>query len=127
MSSEISKQLAIIENKILRKILGAINIKTGWRRRYNNELIQLYGDLDVVSFIRINRLRWIGHVDIMDDKRMVYQDFANQPQGSRPRGRPKYRWWDCVYGDTRKCKIRNWEQRSINREDWMRSFKLKQR
>jgi hypothetical protein len=29
----------------------------------------------------------------------------------------------CVYGDVRKCKIRNWEQRSINREDWMRSIK----
>jgi hypothetical protein len=28
-----------------------------------------------------------------------------------------------VYGDIRKCKIRNWEQRSNNREDWMRSIK----
>jgi hypothetical protein len=26
-----------------------------------------------------------------------------------------------VYGDIRKCKIRNWEQKSKNREDWMRS------
>jgi hypothetical protein len=49
--------------------------------------------------------------------------FGNQPQGSRPRGRPKSRWWDCVYGDIRKCKIRNWEHRSKNREDWMRSIK----
>jgi hypothetical protein len=85
--------------------------------------MQLYGDLDIVSFIRINRLRWIGHVNRMDNKRMVYQVFANQPQGSRPRGRPKSRLWDCVYGDIRKCRIRNWEQRSKNREDWMRSIK----
>jgi hypothetical protein len=28
-----------------------------------------------------------------------------------------------VCGDIRKCKIRNWEQRSKNREDWMRSVK----
>jgi hypothetical protein len=54
---------------------------------------------------------------------IMYQVFANQRQGSRPTGRPKYRWWDCVYGDIRKCKIRNWEQRSKNREDWMRSIK----
>jgi hypothetical protein len=54
---------------------------------------------------------------------MVYQIFANQPQGGRPRGRPKSRWWDSVYGDIRNCKIRNWEQRSKNREDWMRSIK----
>jgi hypothetical protein len=123
MSSEISKWLAVFEWKVLRKILGAIKINNCWRRGHNNELMQLYGDLDIVSFIRINRLRWIVHVNRMDNKRMVYQVFANQPQGSRPRGRPKSRWWDCVYGDIRKCKIRNWEQRSKNREDWMRSIK----
>jgi hypothetical protein len=75
----------------LRKILGATKISNYWRRRHN-ELMQLYGDLDVVSFIRINRLRWIGHVNRMDTKRMGYQVFANQPQGSQPRGRPKSRW-----------------------------------
>jgi hypothetical protein len=85
--------------------------------------MQLYGDLDIVSFIGINRLRWIGHVNRMGNKRLVYQVFATQPQGRRLRGRPKCRWWDCVYGDIRKCKIRNWEQRSINREDQMRSIK----
>jgi hypothetical protein len=85
--------------------------------------MQLYGDLDIVSFIRINRLRRIGHVNRMDNKRMVYQVFANQPQGRWPKGRPKSRWWVCVYSDIRKWKIRNWEQRSKNREDWMRSIK----
>jgi hypothetical protein len=85
--------------------------------------MQLYGDLEIVSFIRINRLRWIGYVNRMDNKRMVYQVFANQPQGSRPKGRPKYRWWNCVYGDIRKGKIIKWEKRSKNRDDWMRSIK----
>jgi hypothetical protein len=28
-----------------------------------------------------------------------------------------------VCGDIKKCKIRNWERRSDNREDWMRSVK----
>jgi hypothetical protein len=50
--------------------------------------MQLYGDLDIVSFIRINRLRWIGHVNRMGNKRMVYQVFAKQPQGSQSRGSP---------------------------------------
>jgi hypothetical protein len=68
------------------KILGAIKINNCWRRRHNDELMQLNGDLDLVSFMRINRLRWIGHVNRMDNKRMVYQVFANQPRGSRPRG-----------------------------------------
>jgi hypothetical protein len=108
MSSETAKWLAVFERKVLRKILGAIKINNGWIRRHNSELMQLYGDLGIVSFIRINRLRWIGHVNRMDNERMVYQVFVNQAQGRGPRGRPKYRWWDCVYGDKRKCKIRNW-------------------
>jgi hypothetical protein len=45
----------------------------------------LYGDLYIyiyiVLFIRINRLRWIGHVNRMDS-RIMYQVFANQRQGS---------------------------------------------
>jgi hypothetical protein len=75
MNSETGKQLAVFERKVLRKILGTIKINNCWRRLHNNELMQLYGDLDTVSFIIINRLRCIGHVN-----RMVYQVFANQPQ-----------------------------------------------
>jgi hypothetical protein len=71
MSSEISKRLAVFEQKVLRKLLEAIKINNCWGRRHNNELMQLYGDLDIVSFIRINRLRWTGHVSRMDNKRMV--------------------------------------------------------
>jgi hypothetical protein len=57
------------------KILGAIKLNSCWRRQHNKELMQLYGDLDTVSFISINRLRWIGHVNRTDNKRMVYQVF----------------------------------------------------
>jgi hypothetical protein len=32
---------------------------------YNIELIQLFGDLDIFSFVRISRLNWIGHVNIL--------------------------------------------------------------
>jgi hypothetical protein len=60
-------------------------------RRHNNELMQLYGYSDIVPFIRINRLRWIADVNRVEDKIMVYQVLANQPQGSRPKGRPKFK------------------------------------
>jgi hypothetical protein len=54
LSSETGKQLAVFERKVLRKILGAIKINNCWRR-HNIELMQLYGDSDIVSFIRITR------------------------------------------------------------------------
>jgi hypothetical protein len=96
----------------------AIKINNFWRR-HNNELMQLYGDLDIISFIRINKLRWIGHVNRMDNKRFVYQVFADQSQGSRPRGRPKSRCWDC---DINLRSETGNTGRKIEK-DWMRSIK----
>jgi hypothetical protein len=59
------------ERNILRRIFGAVKINNQCRSRNNNELKQLYDDLDIVSFIRISRLKWIGHVNRMDDKLKV--------------------------------------------------------
>jgi hypothetical protein len=58
--------------------------------------MQLFGDLDILSFVRISWLKWIGHVYRMDSKRKVSQVFGNNPKGHRLRGRPKNRCWNCV-------------------------------
>ena len=34
--------------------------------------MNLYEDVDIISFIRLSRLRWIGHMNKMDKKRKVY-------------------------------------------------------
>ena len=52
-----------------------ITVNGNWRKRYNKELMQLFGDLDRLSFVRISRLNWIGHVSRMDSKRKVSQVF----------------------------------------------------
>ena len=44
------------------RILGSVFDGGNWRRRYNDELMAMYGELDIVSIIRLRRLRWIGHV-----------------------------------------------------------------
>ena len=31
--------------------------------------MQLFGDLDMLSFVRVSGLNWIGHVNRMDSKR----------------------------------------------------------
>ena len=51
--------------------------------------MQLFGDSYILSFVRVGRSNWIGHVNRMDGKRKVSQVFNNNPQGSRLRGRPK--------------------------------------
>jgi hypothetical protein len=73
--------LSVFERKLLRRIFGGIKVNENWRKRYNKELMQLFGDLDILSFVRISQLKWIGHVNRMDIKREVSQAFNNNPQG----------------------------------------------
>ena len=91
-----------------------------WRKRYNKELIELFGDLDILSFVRVSRLEWIGHVNRMDSKSKV---FNNNPQESRLSGRQKNRWWNCVQTHVNKCKIKKWKKRSKDRADSEKSIK----
>jgi len=61
-------RLATFERKILITMFGVIKVTENWRKRYNKELMQLCGDLDILSFVRIIWLNWIGHVNRMDRK-----------------------------------------------------------
>ena len=67
LTKEDENALSRFERKILRSIFGAINDRGQWRRRYNSELYELYKEPDLVKYIKINRLRWAGHVQRMED------------------------------------------------------------
>jgi hypothetical protein len=41
-----------------------------WRIRYNEELNTLLKGEDTVRFIRSQRIRWLGHVERMEDTAM---------------------------------------------------------
>ena len=68
--------------EVFRTMFGGIKVDEDWRKLYNTELMQLFGDLDirVLSFVRISWLNWIGHVNGMDSKRKVSQVFNNNFQ-----------------------------------------------
>ena len=79
------------EKNVYRSILGRIKLNENWIKRYKKESVQLFGELGILSFVRISRLNWIGHVNRMKNKRKVSHVCNNNPQGSRLRGRPKNR------------------------------------
>jgi hypothetical protein len=56
----------ILERKILR-IYGPICEGATWRSKYKEELLRLYDETDLVTTVRINRLRWAGHIVRMQD------------------------------------------------------------
>jgi hypothetical protein len=54
-------QLAVSGRKVLTKIFGPIRDTHQCRRRYNEELYQVYEEPEIVKWIRSARLRWAGH------------------------------------------------------------------
>jgi len=60
--------LGVFERKTLRAIFGPTNDNGEWRIKYNNELYTLYKESDIVTYIKINRLKWAGHVIHMEEQ-----------------------------------------------------------
>jgi len=56
--------------------------------------MRLFGDLDILSFVRISRLNWIGQVYRIDSKRKVSHLFNNNAKGRRVTKRQKKKMVD---------------------------------
>jgi len=52
--------LRIWERKVLRKIFGPICVAGYWRSRTNEEVRQLYGELDIVMEIKKRKIKMAG-------------------------------------------------------------------
>ncbi|GFX01189.1 uncharacterized transposon-derived protein F52C9.6 [Trichonephila clavipes] len=60
------RKLGIFERKILRCILGGIQVNGSWRRS-NLELYKIYKQPDVVKFVTLQRLKWAGNLAKMNE------------------------------------------------------------
>jgi len=86
-----------------------------WRIRTNQELRELYRNLDLVANIKRKRLERIGHVVRMDQERIYKKIFESKPEGSRRRGRPRLRWLDDVEKDQWEKKVKRRRQKAVNK------------
>ena len=59
--------LRVFERKILRKIFGPIRVGAEFKPRMNQELYELYADIDINRRIKQMQLNWLGHVARMDE------------------------------------------------------------
>ena len=50
LNKDVAKWLAVFERKVLRRMFGRIKVNENWIKRYNKEVIQLFGDLDHFHF-----------------------------------------------------------------------------
>ena len=71
----------------------------------------------ITETIRLNRLRWFGHVQKMEEnripKRVLYMNL-----GTRLRGGPRNRWQDEVREDVRRVGGEGWQEKVHNRVEW---------
>jgi hypothetical protein len=68
----------------------------GWRKLHNEELHNLYSSPSIIRIIKSRRMRWVGPVARMGEKRNVYRLLVGKPEGKRPLGRPRRKWIDNI-------------------------------
>jgi hypothetical protein len=72
-------RLRVLENRVLRRILGPKRDEvTGWRRLHNEELYAVCASANIVWMIILRRLRWAGHVAHMWERRASYRVLVAQ-------------------------------------------------
>jgi len=76
----------------LRAIFGPTNYIGEWRLKYNNEFYTLYKESDIVTYIKINRLKWTRHAIRMEEQSPTKTVLVAVVEGGRQKGRQKLRW-----------------------------------
>jgi hypothetical protein len=56
------------------------------------------------------RIKWLGHIQKMDQARPTRKLLEWKPMGTRPVGKPKQRWQEDAMEDLKKLKIKNWKE-----------------
>ena len=77
---------------------------------------------NILNFARAQRLGWYGHIERMQDTRMVKAIHAWKPISKRSMGRPKIRWEDDVKKDIQRLKVPNWKILVRDRRRWKEVF-----
>jgi len=113
-------KLNIFERKVYRRILGAVydNEKENWRILSDKEIHASVKNLARIEAIWLNRLRWFGYVQRMEEnripKRVLYMNFGT----TRLRGRTKNRLQGGLREDGRIVGGEVWQEQLHNREEW---------
>jgi hypothetical protein len=94
-------KLRVFENRVLRRIFGPKRdgVTGGWRKLHNEELHNLYSSPSIIRIIKSRRMRWVGHMARMGEKRNVCRLLVGKPEGKRLLGRPRRRWIDNIKMD----------------------------
>ena len=91
--------------------------------RLRNDIVRRMTFVRRELAVRVDRnvLRWFGHVERMDDDRLLKKVVSARVDGRGARGRPRFGWMDGVkkaLGD--RMGVREARERARNRNEWRR-------
>jgi hypothetical protein len=83
MTKKEEQALLIFERKIFRRYENG-----EWKSRTNPELEEMNKGENIVKWIKEQRISWLGHLERMQEDRMLKKIFTQELEGTRRRGRP---------------------------------------
>jgi hypothetical protein len=113
------KQLNVFERKVYRRISGPVydSDKVSWRILTNKEIYASVKKAPITETMRLNRLRWFGHIQRMEDNRIPKRVLCMNLGTTRLTGRPRNRWQDEVREDGRIVSGEGWQEKVHDREE----------
>jgi len=109
---------------MLRVIFGPKKEGDLYKCRSNAEVYQLFKKADIVKRIKVNRLRWAGHVIRRPVEAPLNKVFKSDfVDGKRSRGRPKNSWKEAVDRDGIALGIGNWQTVASDRASYRRQLR----
>jgi len=77
----------------------------------------------IIQTIKLNRLRWFGHVQRMEENRIPKKVLYMNLGTTILRGRTRNRWQDEVREDGRTVGGEGWQEKVHNREEWKKPLR----
>lgn len=113
------EDLKIVERKVMRAILGPNVTRDGEvRLRRNKEIEEELGGENITRHIKVQRLRWAGHIMRRKPTAMIRRVTEWIPIWPRNKGRPRKRWRDALEEDTKALGVRDWKSKCRDRKEW---------
>jgi hypothetical protein len=78
---------------VLKRILESKGeeVTGDWRKLHNWELHALYCSPNIISVIKLRKMRWVGQIACIADMTNGYKVLVRKPEGKRPTGSSRRR------------------------------------
>jgi len=80
-----NKSLLLFEWKILRRIYGPKYENGKWKSRTNREPEEMSKGENIVKWIKVQKISWLGHLERMEEDRMPKKIFTQELERTRRR------------------------------------------